>query len=71
MRWLSICVVVAAMAATPNPLLAKGGHPLRLFPEQTAGVSLPGDFIGGCGRRRYHDLTGRCLGPADIRGPEP
>jgi hypothetical protein len=56
---------------TPSPLLAKGGHPLHLFPEQTAGISQLGDFVGGWGRGRYRDLTGSCLGPADVRGQEP
>jgi hypothetical protein len=51
--------------------LAKGGHPLHLFPEQTAGISQLGDFVGGWGRGRYRDLTGSCLGPADVRGQEP
>ena len=50
-------------------LLAKGGHPLHLFPEQAAGVSLPGDFMGGCGHGRYHDRTGNCS--ADVRGQVP
>jgi hypothetical protein len=38
MRYLSICVVLAALAAAPDALLAKGGHPLHLFPEQAAGA---------------------------------
>jgi hypothetical protein len=45
MRYLSICVVLAALVAAPNALSAKGGHPLHLFPEQAAGASLPGVFL--------------------------
>ena len=30
-----------------NAVLAKGGHSLHLFPEQTASASQPGDFLGG------------------------
>jgi hypothetical protein len=71
MRYLSICVVLAALVAAPNALSAKGGHPLHLFPEQAAGVSLPGDFLGGCGHGRYHDGTGNCSGPADVRDQVP
>ena len=67
MRYLSICVVLAALVAAASALSAKGGHPLHLFPEQAAGVSLPGDFLGGCGHRRYHDRTGNCFVLADVR----
>jgi hypothetical protein len=28
MRWLSICVVLADLAAAPNAVLANGGHSL-------------------------------------------
>ena len=71
MRWSSICVVLAALAAAPNTVLAKGGHPLHLFPEQTASVSPPGDFLGGCGHGRYRNHTGKCAGPADVSGQVP
>jgi len=71
MRYLSICVVLAALVAAPDALLAKGGHPLHLFPEQAAGVSLPGDFLGGCGHGRYHDRIGNCSGPAGVRDQVP
>ena len=65
MRWLLIFVVLAALAAAPNGVLAKGGHPLHLFPEQTTSVSQPGDFLGGCGHGRYRD-AGKCAGAADV-----
>jgi len=71
MRWLSICVVLAALAAAPNTVLAKGGHSLHLFPEQTATASQPGDFLGGYGHDRYRDPTRKCLGPADVSGQVP
>ena len=54
-----------------NAVLAKGGHSLHLFPEQTASASQPGDFLGGCGHGRYHDHAGSCSGPADGRGQAP
>ena len=66
MRWLSICVVLAALATTPNAVLAKGGHSLHLF-----SASQPGDFLGGCGHGRYRDPTRKCLGPADVSGQVP
>jgi hypothetical protein len=66
MRWLSICLVLAALTAAPNAVLAKGGHSLHLFPEQTESASQPGDFLGGCGHGRYRNHAGKCAGPADI-----
>jgi hypothetical protein len=57
MRWLSICVVLAA----PNAVLAKGRHSLHPFPEQTASASQPGDFLGGCGHGRYAIMPGSVL----------
>jgi hypothetical protein len=60
MRWLSICVVLAALPAAPNAVLAKGEHFLHLFPEQTASVShrqrvAAGDFLRGWGRGGYRE----------------
>jgi hypothetical protein len=57
MRWLSIWFVLAALAAAPNVVLAKGGYPLHLFPEQTASVSQPGPYL-----RRTYSVTGSGLG---------
>jgi hypothetical protein len=63
-RWFSISLVLAALVASPNQILAKGEHPLHLSTEQTASVYQPGDFLGSCGHGRYR-YHARCIGPAD------
>jgi hypothetical protein len=59
------------MAAAPKAVLAKGGHSLYLFPEQTASASQPGDFLGGCGHGHRRDPARKCLGPADVTSQVP
>jgi hypothetical protein len=69
---LIVPLVLLSVSAAAEAAFAKGG-PLHLFSSQRASPPTisepvsPSNFLGGCGRGRYHDpATQRCRGPADV-----
>lgn len=62
----AVCVAV-----TVGAVLHPGTVALLSRSALIGGRLSAGRFMGGCGHGRYHDRTGNCSGPADLRGQVP